>query len=307
MISPVGFTMVGNGVIVVRNVTSTGNKVGRMIVQKLGTRKFSTKADRKMLRGSVDNSVSKQEVIKINDFNIQLNIKSIANIKNLVSAYELIKSNPGNMTSGSDKITLDGIDLNYFLKIQERLKAGIYKFPPARRVQISKEGKNETRPLTIASPRDKIVQKAMQLVMNEYYEPKFLDTSHGFRPGRGTHTAIQFMEAKFQSVHYIIEADFSKAFDKIPHNKMMEILRRDIKCQKTLQLINSGAGFIENGKLSDNLSIGTPQGSILSPLLCNIYFHELDIFMEDLINRYNKGIRRSTNKEYTNYKIEPNI
>jgi group II intron reverse transcriptase/maturase len=245
------------------------------------------------------------------------NIRTIAKIDNLIAAYELIKSNPGNMTRGTDNTTLDGIDLDYFIKIHEQLRAGKYTFPPARRVaeQIPKPGKEETRPLTIASPRDKIVQKAIQLVLNELYEKRFLDSSHGFRPGRGTHTAIRSVDAKFQSVHYIIEADFSKAFDKIPHDKLMEVLKRDIKCLKTLKLIESGlkAGLLENGVLHENFCgkkfrgghenffshLGTPQGSVLSPLLSNVYFHELDLYMEDLMNRYRHGTKRPSNKEYT--------
>jgi len=212
----------------------------------------------------------------------------------------MIKSKPGNMTPGTDDQTLDGLDLSYLKNIQRKLKAGQFEFPPARRTQIPKPGKTETRPITIASPRHKIVQEAMKLVMEQEYEKMFLDTSHGFRPKRGTHTAIRYVDAKFQSVHYIIEADFSKAFDRIPHHKLISVLKKHIKCEKVLKLIQSSlkAGYIEFGKLHQNLDIGTPQGSTLSPLLCNIYLHELDKFMENLKEKTDKGTRRKRNKEY---------
>jgi len=228
-----------------------------------------------------------------------INIKAISNMKNLVAAYELIKSNPGNMTHGVDKITLDGLDLKYLEKVQTELKAGTFEFKPARRIQIPKPGKNETRPLTIASPREKIVQKAILLVLEQYYESRFLDSSHGFRPGRGTHTAMRNLEAQFQSVHYIIEADFSKAFDSIQHAKLMEILKEDIQCEKTLKTIKSGlkAGHIEFGSLHDNLSTGTPQGSILSPLQCNIFLNKLDTFMEGIQKEHQTGTRRQRSGE----------
>lgn len=235
-----------------------------------------------------------------NDYVNQVSIKNIANLKNLVTAYKLIKSKPGNMTEAADKITLDGLSSQYFTKVQSRLIAGIYEFPPARIIQILKPGKSETRPLTITSPRDKIVQKAIQIVMEPLYEKQFLDTSRGFRPNRGTRTAIQYLDAKFQSVHYIIEADLSKAFDTIPHKKLLEIISKEIRCEKTLKLINSGlnAGYVELGNLHNNLEEGTPQGSILSPLLCNIYFHELDKYMECIKIEHGCGINRGTNKEY---------
>ena len=81
-----------------------------------------------------------------------INIKNISNIKNLVAAYELIKSNPGNMTKGMDDITLDGINLSYFKDLQTSLKAGKFDFSPARRVRIPKPGKNETRPHIFYNP-----------------------------------------------------------------------------------------------------------------------------------------------------------
>jgi group II intron reverse transcriptase/maturase len=255
---------------------------------------YSSKADqvKLMIRGSEYN------LTPANDYVNQVSIKNIANLKNLVTAYELIKSKPGNMTEATDKITLDGLTSEYLTKVQSRLRAGSYEFPPARRIQIPKPGKNETPPLTIASPRDKIVQKAIQIVLEPLYEKQFLDTSHGFRPNRGTRTAIQYLDAKFQSVLYIIEADLSN--DTIPHKKLLEIISREIRCEKTLKLINSGlkAGYVELGNLHNNLEKGTPQGSILSPLLCNIYFHELDKYMEYIKIEYSCGIKRGTNKEY---------
>lgn len=221
-------------------------------------------------------------------------------MKNLVTAYEFIKSKPGNMTPGTSPETLDGTSLRTLQNIQVKLKAGKYKFPPARRIQIPKPGKQETRPLTIASPRDKITQKAMHLVIEPLMEETFLDCSHGFRPGKGTKTALQYVDAKFQSCHYIIEADFSKAFDSIQHDKLMEIIQKKVSCPKTLSLIRSAlkAGYVELGKIHDNLSVGTPQGSILSPLLCNIYLHELDKYMETIKNEFNVGKKRAKSKQY---------
>lgn len=231
-----------------------------------------------------------------------LNIKAVSNLKNLVVAYELIKSKPGNMTPGIDPKTLDGISLSFLKNTQTKLRNGKFQFPPARRISIPKPGKpEETRPLTIASPRDKIVQKAILTIMENHYEPKFLETSHGFRPGKGTHTAIQFTEAKFNSCKYIIEADFSKAFDSINHDKLMEIIKQECSDQKLIALIISGlkAGYMDEfGNIHNHLEEGTPQGSILSPLLCNIFLHELDKFMEKLKISTNQGTRRKRNKEY---------
>jgi len=208
------------------------------------------------------------------------------------------------MTSGVDDITLDGINIDYIKRIQNEIKNGTYEFSPARRIQIPKPGKKETRPLNIASPREKLVQKAILQVLERHYETKFLESSHGFRPKRGTHTAMKHLEAKFQSAHYIIEADFTKAFDTIQHSALMKILKEDISCTKTLKLISSSlkAGYVEFGNLHNNLppkgEMGTPQGSILSPLLCNIYLHKLDLYVEKLKTEYQAGTRRLRNPDY---------
>ena len=276
----------GDGVIVVRRV------FGRVTVSSQMIRTLSSKAGQQTVRGSDDNIVS--AIPK------DINIKAVANLKNLVIAYESIKSKPGNMTEGTSPETLDGISLDYLKAIQKDLRSGSFNFPPARRIQIPKPGKKDTRPLTIASPRDKVVQKAMQLVMEPVFEKNFLDCSHGFRPKRGTKTAIQYVDAKFQSSHYIIEADFTKAFDSISHDKLMEYLKETITCEKVLRLIKSGlkAGYIELGNLHEKLSEGTPQGSILSPLLCNIFLHKLDLYMEDIKTSFNIGAKKQKSKEY---------
>lgn len=246
-----------------------------------------------MTRGSERKNIHNQQITPVN-------IKSISNLKNLIAAYELIRSNPVNMTRGLDPTTLDGISKDYLLRVQKLLKDGKFKFKPARRIQIPKPGKSETRPLTIASPREKIIQKAIQLALEPLYEKDFLEYSHGFRPNRGTRTAIQYVDAKFQSTHFIIEADFSKAFDTIPHDKLLSILKCKIKCGKTMSLIESGlrAGYAEFGRLHKYATTGTPQGSILSPLLCNIYLHELDLYIEDLMKVYNIGKARGRSKEH---------
>jgi group II intron reverse transcriptase/maturase len=253
-------------------------------------RTLSIKAGNNATRGSIDENKPKS---------VEINMKAISNLKNLVAAYELIKSNPGNMTKGNDDITLDEMNLKYLLNIQSKLKAGTFEFTPARRIQIPKPGKKETRPLTIASPREKIVQKAILLIMERLYEEKFLDSSHGFRPARGTHTAMKQLEANFQSAHYIIEADFSKAFDSIQHEALMSIIKEEVKCEKTLSLIKSGlkAGYFELGELHANLAVGTPQGSILSPLLCNIFLHKLDEYVEELKEELQKGNKRQRSSE----------
>jgi len=270
----------GDGVVIVRNI------VGRTTVCNRGIRYFSYKAGlvKQMMRGS--------ELKKIPEPKFQnVNIKKIANLKNLILAYETLKSKRGNMTSGIDNITLDGINLNYFKNIRNILKQGKYNFPSARRIQIIKPGKIETRLINIGSPRDKIVQKAIQQVMEQEYDKIFLDCSHGFRPNKGTYTAIQYLEAKFQSVHYVIEADFSRVFDTIQHNKLLNIIKKNCNCTKTLHLIKSAlkAGYMELGELYLNTEKGTPQGFIISPLFCNIFLHELDEYIEILKIEYKKG------------------
>jgi group II intron reverse transcriptase/maturase len=228
-------------------------------------------------------------------------ISAISNPKVIILAYELIKSKQGNTTRGINHTTLDGIDLDWIDRISKQIQAGKFKFKPVRRTYIPKTGKpNEKRPLGIANPPEKVVQKALQLILEAIYEPLFADYSHGFRPNRSCHTALKSCYAKLNGIKWVIEGGIAKCFDKIPHNKLMSILGRKIKCQKTIALLNSAlkAGFIELGGIAQRQLEGTPQGSVLSPLLCNIYMNELDLFMQDLIDSFNRGKVRQRNPVY---------
>jgi RNA-directed DNA polymerase len=106
------------------------------------------------------------------------------------------------MTPGVDNVTLDGIDLNWFERINKELGSGAFQFKPAasRRVEIPKP-KGGTRPLGVVSPRDKIIQEAIKLVLEAVFEPTFLDNSHGFRPGRSCHTAHYYIKRRFTSIN----------------------------------------------------------------------------------------------------------
>lgn len=105
-----------------------------------------------------------------------------------LAAYEKLKSKPGNMTPGINPTTLDGISMYRIDKLIDKLRDESFKFTMGRRVKILKKG---TRPLTVGSPMDKLVQEVMRMVLEAIYEPLFSDESHGFRPNRSTHTALR--------------------------------------------------------------------------------------------------------------------
>lgn len=226
-------------------------------------------------------------------------IHIISDVETLTFAYELIKSKPGNMTPGSHEITLDRISLQWIQDLSEELRAGQFKFSPARRIGIPKPGKTELRPLNIENPRDKIVQKAIQLVLEAIFEPSFLANSHGFRPGKGTHTALKTIKSWFHGVTWTIEADITKCSDSINHDILLDCIRKKVACEKTIALIKKAlkAGYIENGRLHKS-TIGTPQGSVLSPLLCNILMHKFDKFMWNVKDNFEQGKSRRKNANF---------
>lgn len=232
-------------------------------------------------------------------------INLIADVEVLRLAYELIKSKPGNMTRGSSGETLDGIDSAWFERTSKSILKGNLKFGPGRVVNIPKPNNpKETRQLVIASPREKVIQKAMQLVLQAVFEPMFSGNSFGFRPNLGCHDAIKYVSQRFKNRNWIVESDITKCFDMINHDLLMGFIREKVTCEATLKLISSliKSGQISFSNLSPSLSIttiGTPQGCVLSPLLCNIFLHKLDLFVGSLIKEYDTGkTKRGTSSEY---------
>jgi group II intron reverse transcriptase/maturase len=252
--------------------------------------------------------VSLKELIDINKKNTShINdnlIHIVSQLEVLILAYEIIKSKPGNLTPGSNDITLDKIDLGWFSKTSCKLKSGKFKFKPARRIYIPKPKKKasktqEFKPLTISSPRDKVVQQAIYLILNAIFEPSFLDFSHGSRPNRGNHSALEYIKFHFQGVKWCIEADIENNFPSIHHKTLLNILKKRIVCSKFLALVKNciKAGFLDKKKFYES-NLGIFQGNVISPLLNNIYFHEFDLFMSSLISSFHKGKTRKKSPTY---------
>jgi group II intron reverse transcriptase/maturase len=221
-------------------------------------------------------------------------IHLVSDEKVLLLAYKLILVGAqGNLGTEKNE-TLDRTSLQMLADLSKTVKAGKFKFDASRRVWIPKPWTKEKRPLAASSPREKIVQKALQLVLEAIYEPSFLPSSHGFRPGKGSHTALRMIDQTFLGAAWVIEADISKCFDTINHDVLLRILAKRVECRKTLALIKSAlrAGFLDGRTFVDPKGSGTPQGNVLSPLLCNIYMHELDCKMEATCKNFCRGQRR---------------
>ncbi|HEX6519228.1 MAG TPA: reverse transcriptase domain-containing protein [Streptosporangiaceae bacterium] len=215
-------------------------------------------------------------------------------------AYGNIYSNQGAMTPGASEETADGMSEGKIDQIIELMRYERYRFSPARRIYIPKKN-GKLRPLGLSSWSDKLVGEVVRLLLEAYYEPQFSVQSHGFRKGRGCHTALQEIRDFWKGTTWFIEGDISDCFGSLDHEVMAGTLAEKIHDQRFLRLIRHmlKAGYLEDWEYHDTLS-GCPQGGVVSPILSNIYLHKLDEFVErELIPRYTRGASRKRNPEYT--------
>ncbi len=214
-------------------------------------------------------------------------------------AYGKIYANQGAMTPGASAETADGMSEDKIDTIIEAMRYERYRFSPVRRIHIPKKN-GKLRPLGLPSWSDKLVGEVVRLLLEAYYEPTFSGYSHGFRPGRGCHTALREVGNTWAGTTWFIEGDISDCFGSLNHEIMVRILSEKIHDNRFLRLIKQmlKAGYLEDWKYHETLS-GAPQGGVVSPILSNIYLHKLDVYVETvLIPRYTRGKRRKRNPEY---------
>jgi len=225
-----------------------------------------------------------------------------------IMAYEKLKGNKGALTPGSTPETMDGMSLERLKRLKEKVCSESYTFKAVKLIYIPLAG-GKRRPLGLPTANDKIVQEVMRMILDAIYDPVFSELSFGFRTGLGCHDALDHVEQKFRWVDYIVEGDIAQAYPTIDHHKLVKILKKRINDPRFIRLVWKLLGC---GVLDEDLikwyKIGVPQGSIVSPILANIYYHELDEFVLAIkerteIPRLNKTNLKSREYKALEYKI----
>ena len=217
----------------------------------------------------------------------------ICDVENLRACYDTLEARKA---TGVDGVTKAEYGENLEENLQDlsaRLKRMGYRPGPKRRSYIPKPGSAKGRPLGISNLEDKIVEAATKRTLEPIYEAVFEDSSHGYRPGGNQHKCLDALGRTIQQgkVNYIVEADIKGFFDKVNHDWMVKFLRHRIGDERVIRLIIRmlKSGIMEDG-LTRATEEGTPQGSILSPLLSNIYLHYvLDLWFSRRVRRQSRG------------------
>ncbi len=214
-------------------------------------------------------------------------------------AYSRLYANDGAMTRGVTEETVDGMSLAKIDKIIDAVRQERYRWKPARRTYIPKKS-GKLRPLGMPGWSDKLLQEVIRSILEAYYEPQFSDRSHGFRPGRGCHTALREVSDRGTGTKWFIEGDICSCFDKIDHSIVLKTLGERIHDNRFLRLVGNllEAGYLEDWQFHATYS-GVPQGGVVSPILSNLVLDKLDKYVETgLIPAYTRGSRRKTNPPY---------
>jgi len=210
-------------------------------------------------------------------------IDKVYSTATLYAAWQAVRRNGG--SAGSDHQSIEKFEQGLALNIatlEEELRTGIYRPRPIRRVYIDKLGSHEKRPLGIPTVRDRVVQAALRLVIEPIFEVGFATHSYGFRPGRGSKDALREVDRLLKAGYTcVVDADLKAYFDSIPHERLMQELRRYIADGRVLDLIERFLGQdVMEGLSRWTPEKGTPQGAVISPLLANLYLHPVDVVME---------------------------
>ncbi len=194
----------------------------------------------------------------------------------LREAYRLTRKDGAVGVDGQSAVEYGARLEDNLQSLLDRAKSGTYFAPPVRRVHIPKGDGKETRPLGIPTFEDKVLQRAVAMVLGALYEQDFLACSYGFRPGRSAHQMLQDLWNTTMKMGggWVIEIDIRKYFETIAHDRLREVIRQRVIDGVLLRLIGKwlNAGVLEDGQLS-RPSSGTPQGGVISPLLANIFLH----------------------------------
>lgn len=220
-------------------------------------------------------------------------------------AYQNIYAHEGNMTKGTDGETIDGMSLKRIYDLITLIRDESYQPKPSRRTYIKKKDGKRKRPLGIPAFIDKLVQEVIRMILEAIYEGSFENCSHGFRPRRSCHTALDQIQTRFTGVKWFIEGDIKGFFDNIHHDVLIGILKERIADERFIRLIRKflNAGYIEDWVYHKTYS-GTPQGGIISPILANIYLDKLDKYMQEYISKFNIGKDRKRNPEYRKLEVK---
>ena len=221
-------------------------------------------------------------------------------------AYKNLYANNGAATKGVNEDTADGFSEAKIDSIIKALADETYQPMPVRRTYIQKKNnRKKLRPLGIPTFTDKLVQEVLRMILEAVYEPIFLDVSHGFRPKRSCHTALKQLRREFNGTRWFVEGDIKGCFDNINHAVLVGLLNNKIKDARITKLIYKflKAGYLENWQYHKTYS-GTPQGGIISPLLANIYLHELDKKVMVIRQNCYKPRERAYTPEYSKLQHE---
>jgi group II intron reverse transcriptase/maturase len=212
-----------------------------------------------------------------------------------IAAYEKLKGNRGALTPGSSSETMDSMSLERLKRLQEKVCQETYVFNTVKLVYIPYPNGTK-RPLGLPTANDKIVQEVLRMILDAIYDPIFSNLSFGFRTGLGCHDALDHVERTFRWVDYVVEGDIAQAYPSIDHHILVNFIQKRVDDPRFIRLIWKllGCGVLFEKRVTWSKT-GVPQGSIVSPILANIYYHELDEFVQELKERFETP---KSNKKY---------